>query len=77
MSVLLNDSQLGWFSRRKRFHANGGASPFQGEGEGEGLVQTSKTPHLNPLSLPEGRGERGRRVNSSFAALTIHERSRS
>jgi len=77
MSLFFNNSQLAWFSGRKKFHTNGGDSPFQGDGEGEGLVQALKTTHLNSLPLPKGRGERGRRVNFSFSTLTIYERSRS
>src|SRR5436305_1793935 len=38
MSVSLTDIQFAWFSRWNRCHAKGGASPLQGEREGEGLV---------------------------------------
>ena len=41
------------------------ASPLQGEGEGEGLptrqlneMDVLETPHLSPLPLPQGRGEK-------------------
>jgi hypothetical protein len=78
MSVALSDSQFAWFSRWNQFHANGVASPCQGEGEGEGLlVQAPKTPHVSPLPLRKGRGEKGRRLSFSFSTLTIDERSRS
>ena len=36
-------------------------SPLQGEGEGEGFKYNCailETPHLNPLPLPNGRGEK-------------------
>jgi hypothetical protein len=55
MNVSLSDSQFAWFSRWNKLHAIGVASPFQGEGEGEGLVQGPK-----PLTLilsPCLRGE--------------------
>jgi hypothetical protein len=78
MSVSLINSQFAWFSRRNGFHANGVASPYQGEGEGEGLlVHAPKTPHLSPLPLLKGRSEKSRRLCFSFSTLTINERSRS
>jgi hypothetical protein len=78
MSVSLSNSQFAWFSRWNGFHANGVASPYQGEGEGEGLlVRAPKTPHLSPLPLLKGRSENGRRICFSFATLTINECSRS
>ena len=78
MSVPLSDSQFAGFSRWNRFHANRVASPYQGEGKGEGLlVQAPKTPRLSPLPLRKGRGEKGGRLSFSFSTLTINERSRS
>ena len=77
MSAQSSDSQFASFSTWNRLHANGVASPSQGEGEGEGLFQTLKTPHLSPLPLFKGRGEKGSRVSFSFSTLTINERSRS
>jgi len=76
MSVSLINSQFAGFSGWNKFHANRVASPYQGEGEGEGLVQAPKTPHLSPLPLPKGRGEKGRCLRLSFSTLTINERSR-
>jgi hypothetical protein len=70
MSVPLSDSQFAGFSRWNRFHANRVASPYL-------LVQAPKTPHLSPLPLRKGRGEKGRRLSFSFSTLTINERSRS
>jgi hypothetical protein len=72
MSVPSRGSQFVWFSMWNRFQANGVASPFQREGEGEGFLQAPKTPHLSPLPLPNGRGEKGRRLSFSFSALTIN-----
>ena len=77
MSVSLTDIQFAWFIRWNRCHAKGGASPLQGEGEGEGLVQVPKTPHLSPLPFRKGRGEKGRCISSSFSTFTVNERSRS
>jgi hypothetical protein len=77
MSVPLSDCQFAGFSRWNGFHANGVASPYQRQGEGEGPVQAPKTPHLNPLPLRKGRGEKGRRLSFSFSTHTISERSRS
>jgi len=42
---------------------------LEGEGEGEGFLQDNlrmqapKTPHLTPLHLTKGRGEKGWRVS--------------
>jgi hypothetical protein len=77
MSVPLRDSQFAGFGGWNKFHGNRVASPYQGEGEGEGLVQAPKTPHLSPLPLAKGRGEKGRRLRLNFSTLTINERSRS
>jgi hypothetical protein len=49
----------------------GFASPFQGEGEGEGI--TAKTPHLSPLPSLKGRGGKPRRLGLSFTKLTVSE----
>ena len=76
MSVSLSNSQFAWFSRWNGFHANGLASPYQGEGEGL-LVQVPKTPHLSLLPLAEGERGKGRRLSFSFSTLTTNERSRS
>ena len=73
MRVALGDCLFAWSSRWNRLRANCVASPFQGEGEGEDLLQTPNTPHLSPLPLPKERGEKGRRLSLSFPKLTISE----
>src|SRR6266516_1651617 len=46
------------------------ACPFAGRGEGEGLFNkpcvACPTPHLNPLPLCKGRGEKGCGINTNF-----------
>ena len=57
------------------------ASPLQGEGEGEGFLEdnwcaeTPKTPHLSPLPLPMGRGEKAGTVG--FISQTANQSTRS
>jgi hypothetical protein len=72
MRAALGDCQFAWSSRWNRLRANRVASSFQGEGEG--LPQSPETPHLNPLPLPKGRGEKGRRFNFNFSKSTISAR---
>jgi hypothetical protein len=75
MRVALGDCQFAGRSRWNRLRANRMASPFQGEGEG--LPRPPETPHLNPLPLPKGRGEKGRRFSFNFSKPTISERCHS
>ena len=51
MSLPLSDYQFAWFSRLNRLRANWVASPLQGEGESEGLLQT---PNPSPHPFPFG-----------------------
>ena len=74
MRVALADCQFAWCSRWNGLRANGSRLALPGRGEGEGLFQSPETPHLRPLPLPKGRGEKGQRLSLNFAKLTISER---
>ncbi len=62
------------FGRDGRASASEGTGVGKGEGESEGHPQAPKTPHLSPLPLPKGRGEKGQRVSLSFSNQTIGKR---
>ena len=55
MSVPLSDSQFAGFSRWNRFHANGIASPYQGEGRVSVFSFRLQNPSPSP---PLAEGER-------------------
>jgi hypothetical protein len=62
MKAGFTSRQLEYSKWSNMLHAHGSPLPRQGEGEGEGLFEGtragSETPHLSPLPLSKGRGER-------------------
>ena len=69
MKALLPSYRLEPFGPSNTLHASRSPLPAQGEGEGEGLSEATRagifeTPHLGPLPLSKGRGEKKQLLSS-------------